>query len=234
MKTPGASPRVGHFKADYAPEYLMAVNYICHLAVFKKSLFNAVGGERPTMRDVRRITTYSCASSMKCGALTPQPSRCTPAGALLLACTRHPPAAAQRLPYVEQAAQRAVADHLAATGRQGRAGRTGQVPGTCHVVMQDIPEAGTARIDFNSQQGPHRRSGKMPAQHLRQDDLRKFRGHHHREQLHRPATAAYYQKLPDRYDRARVVTYKGGFNFSRINNFGRKYAAGKYLLLLNN
>ena len=32
----------------------------------------------------------------------------------------------------------------------------------------------------------------------------------------------------------RVVTYKGGFNFSRINNFGRKYAAGKYLLLLNN
>ena len=30
------------------------------------------------------------------------------------------------------------------------------------------------------------------------------------------------------------MTYKGGFNFSRINNFGRKYAAGKYLLLLNN
>ena len=48
-----------------------------------------------------------------------------------------------------------------------------------------------------------------------------------------PATAAYYKKLPARYDRARVVTYKGGFNFSRINNFGSRYAAGKYLLLLN-
>ena len=34
-KTP-EHPRVGHFKPDYAPEYLMAVNYICHLAVFKK------------------------------------------------------------------------------------------------------------------------------------------------------------------------------------------------------
>ena len=45
-KTP-EHPRVGHFKPDYAPEYLMAVNYICHLAVFKKSLFDAVGGERP-------------------------------------------------------------------------------------------------------------------------------------------------------------------------------------------
>ena len=45
-KTP-EHPRVGHFKPDYAPEYLMAVNYICHLAVFKKELFEAVGGERP-------------------------------------------------------------------------------------------------------------------------------------------------------------------------------------------
>ena len=33
----------------------------------------------------------------------------------------------------------------------------------------------------------------------------------------------------------RVVTYpKKGFNFSGINNFGRKYATGAYLLLLNN
>ena len=45
-KTP-QRPRVGHFKPDYAPEYLMAVNYICHLAVFRRSLYEAVGGERP-------------------------------------------------------------------------------------------------------------------------------------------------------------------------------------------
>ena len=32
-----------------------------------------------------------------------------------------------------------------------------------------------------------------------------------------------------------MVTYpKKGFNFSGINNFGRKYATGEYLLLLNN
>ena len=49
-----------------------------------------------------------------------------------------------------------------------------------------------------------------------------------------PATFDYYKRIPERYDNARVVMYKGGFNFSRINNFGRKYAAGKYLLLLNN
>ena len=38
---------VAHFKPDYAPEYLRACNYICHLAVFRKSLFDAIGGERP-------------------------------------------------------------------------------------------------------------------------------------------------------------------------------------------
>ena len=49
-----------------------------------------------------------------------------------------------------------------------------------------------------------------------------------------PATRAYYGKLQDRYERCRVVGYSGSFNFSRINNFGRKFAQGKFLLLLNN
>src|SRR5699024_6939228 len=49
-----------------------------------------------------------------------------------------------------------------------------------------------------------------------------------------PATRAYYGKMQDRYERCRVVGYSGSFNFSRINNFGRKFAQGKFLLLLNN
>ena len=52
------------------------------------------------------------------------------------------------------------------------------------------------------------------------------------------ATFDYYKKItgPEGYPRCRVVEYKaqGGFNFSAINNFGRKAAKGDYLLLLNN
>ena len=52
---------------------------------------------------------------------------------------RPPPAAArQPSPYVEQAAQLAVTDHLTATGRRGQGGDRA-FPGTCHVVW-DIPE----------------------------------------------------------------------------------------------
>ena len=40
-----------------------------------------------------------------------------------------------------------------------------------------------------------------------------------------PETFAYYKQAVRRYDGLRVVKYPGkGFNFSAINNFGRKYA----------
>ena len=49
-----------------------------------------------------------------------------------------------------------------------------------------------------------------------------------------PATEAYYAALPEKYPRARVLRYKGPFNYSAINNFARRQAKGEYLLLLNN
>ena len=231
-KTP-EHPRVGHFKPDYAPEYLMAVNYICHLAVFKKSLFDAVGGERPACDGAQDHDLFL--------RLIDEMQRRDPAAKPLhipqvlyywrvhAASTSGGTAAK---PYVEKAAQKAVADHLAATGRQGRV-EPGKFPGTCHVVW-DIPE-------------PQPLVSILIPNKDHTDDLEKCLHSIYAKTTYEnfeviviennstdPATAAYYKKLPERYDRARVVTYKGGFNFSRINNFGRRYAAGKYLLLLNN
>ena len=231
-KTP-EHPRVGHFKPDYAPEYLMAVNYICHLAVFKKSLFDAVGGERPACDGAQDHDLFL--------RLIDEMQRRDPAAKPLhipqvlyywrvhAASTSGGTAAK---PYVEKAAQKAVADHLAATGRQGKV-EPGKFPGTCHVVW-DIPE-------------PQPLVSILIPNKDHTDDLEKCLHSIYAKTTYEnfeviviennstdPATAAYYKKLPERYDRARVVTYKGGFNFSRINNFGRRYATGKYLLLLNN
>lgn len=44
----------------------------------------------------------------------------------------------------------------------------------------------------------------------------------------------YYKELQSEHDNIQVVTYKGEFNYSRINNFGMKYTKGDYVLLLNN
>lgn len=48
------------------------------------------------------------------------------------------------------------------------------------------------------------------------------------------STFEYYTELEKKVPKAKVVYYKGDFNFSKINNFGVKYAKGDYYLLLNN
>lgn len=48
-----------------------------------------------------------------------------------------------------------------------------------------------------------------------------------------PATFEYYKTL-ESTPQIRIVTWKDGFNYSAINNFGAHFAQGEYLLLLNN
>lgn len=47
-------------------------------------------------------------------------------------------------------------------------------------------------------------------------------------------TFDYYKELETSYDNVHVVFYEGGFNYSKINNFGALAAQGDYFLLLNN
>lgn len=47
-------------------------------------------------------------------------------------------------------------------------------------------------------------------------------------------TFDYYEKLQAQKEDVHVVYYEGGFNYSKINNFGAAAAKGEYLLLLNN
>jgi GT2 family glycosyltransferase len=46
-------------------------------------------------------------------------------------------------------------------------------------------------------------------------------------------TFRYYEEL-EQQSKIKVVKYEGGFNYSKINNFGAEHATGEYLLLLNN
>lgn len=47
-------------------------------------------------------------------------------------------------------------------------------------------------------------------------------------------TFEYYKMIQKKLKNVKVVYYDGSFNYSRINNFGAKYASGEYYLLLNN
>lgn len=44
----------------------------------------------------------------------------------------------------------------------------------------------------------------------------------------------YYKEIQEKYANIKVITYKGDFNYSKINNYGVKYTSGDYILFLNN
>ncbi len=224
---------VGHFKPDYAPEYLMACNYICHLAVFEKSLFEAVGGERPACDGAQDHDLFL--------RMMDEMQRHDPAAApvhlpqVLYYWRVHAASTSGGTgakPYLVQAAQKAVADHLTAAGRKGSV-EEGKFSGLCH-VRWELPD-------------PQPLVSILIPNKDHTDDLEKcLHSLYARTNYDRfeviviennstdKATFDYYKTLPQRYEDCRVVRYEGGFNFSAINNFGRKAAKGDFLLLLNN
>ena len=129
-------------------------------------------------------------------------------------------------------ARRAVVDHLAATGREGIV-EPGLFPGTCHVKWA-LPEPAPL-VSILIPNKDHVEDLETCLHSLYAKTFyENFEVIVIENNSTDPATRAYYGKLRDRYERCRVVGYSGSFNFSRINNFGRKFALGKFLLLLNN
>ena len=220
-------PLAAHFKPDYAPDYLLCCNYICHLAVFQHTLWDAVGGERPECDGSQDHDLFLRLLEQTGGAAhVPQ---------VLYYWRVHAGSTSggtDAKPYVAEAAKKALADHLARTGRTGTV-EDGLFPST-YRVKWDI--TGNPRVSILIPNKDHT------------DDLEKclhsiwvkttwenFEVIVIENNSEDPATFAYYQQAEARYEGLRVVTYpKKGFNFSGINNFGRKYASGAYLLLLNN
>ena len=217
-------PLAAHFKPDYAPDYLLCCNYICHLAVFRKALWEQLGGERPECDGSQDHDLFLRIIEKTGGAAhVPQ---------VLYYWRVHAGSTsggADAKPYVAAAAKKALADHLTRTGRTGTV-EDGLFPST-YRVKWDI--AGTPKVSILIPSKDHT------------DDLEKclhsiwtktswenFEVIVIENNSTEPATFAYYKEAQQRYDGLQVVTYPNkGFNFSGINNFGRQYASGDYLLL---
>ena len=224
---------VAHFKPDYAPEYLMACNYICHLAVFSRALFEAVCGERPECDGaqdhdlfLRMIDRMQADDPAAAPVHIPQ---------VLYYWRVHAASTSGGTgakPYVQAAAQKAVADHLAATGRKGVV-EPGKFPGLCHVrwALPDPLPLVSILIPSKDHADDLEKCLHSIYARTNYDNYEVLVIENNSTD---PATFDYYKTLPQRYEGCRVVTYRGGFNFSAINNFGRKAAKGQYLLLLNN
>lgn len=106
-----------HFKPDYAPDNLIANNYICHFTVFRRSLLDETGLFDP-----------NCDGSQDHDMilrLTEKAKRCAHIPEVLYYWRAHPGSVAQETgvkPYVFEAGVRAVSGRLKRLGREGEVG----------------------------------------------------------------------------------------------------------------
>ena len=225
-------PTVAHFKPDFAPDYLVCCNYICHLSAFRRSLYFEAGGERTECdgsqdHDLFLRLTDRLDETQICHI--PQ---------VLYYWRVHGGSTSggtAAKPYVAKAAKKAIADHLERTGQRGTV-RDGLYPSTYKV---DYEIEGEPLVSILIPNMDHTDDlGKCLSSIYKKTSWHNFEVIVIENNSKEAATFDYYKKItgPEGYPRCRVVEYKaeGGFNFSAINNFGRKAAKGDYLLLLNN
>ena len=215
-------PLVAHFKPDYAPDYLLCCNYICHLAVFRRELFEQVGGERPECDGSQDHDLFLRLIEQVGGAAhVPQ---------VLYYWRVHEGSTSggtDAKPYVAKAAKKALADHLERTGRTGTI-EDGLYPST-YRVRWDI--VGEPKVSILIPNKDHTEDLEKCLQSIwKKTTWDRFEVIVIENNSTDPATFAYYEKARQRYDGLKVVTYPDkGFNFSAINNFGRKAAEGDSL-----
>ena len=218
--------RVAHFKPDFAPEYLLGCNYICHLAVFRRSLFEQVGGERGECDGAQDYDLFW--RLIDAGAKPYHLPQVLYYWRVHAGSTSGGDGAK---PYVQAAGLKTLADHLARTGQKGT-----PEPGLC---------PGTYRVRWQLEKSPLVSILIPSKDHI--EDLKKCLDSVYQKTEYRnfevlvlennstdPATFAFYETLPQSYPGCRVEKFTGAFNFSAINNFGRARAGGEYLLMLNN
>ena len=225
-------PTVAHFKPDFAPDYLVCCNYICHLSAFRRSLYFEAGGERTEcdgsqdhdlfLRLTDRLDDTQIYHIPQVLYYWRVHGGSTSGGT-----------AAK--PYVAKAAKKAIADHLERTGQRGEV-RDGLYPSTYKV---DYEIEGEPLVSILIPNMDHTDDlEKCLSSLYKKNTWRNFEVIVIENNSKEAATFDYYKKItgPDGYPGCKVVEYKaqGGFNFSAINNFGRKAAQGDYLLLLNN
>ena len=215
-----------NFKPDFAPDTLRSYNYICHLTVFDRNLLKKAGGgfrsEYDGSQDYDLILR-----------LTEQARKIVHIPKILYLWRVHINSTASSIsakPYILEAAHKALAAHLARVGLRGTV-TDSRFPSTYDIRYEIREKARVSIIIPNKDHVNDLRRcvdsicGKTTWPNW---EIILVENNSTEEETFR-----YYESLASD-SRIQVVTYRGGFNYPAINNFGVGYATGEYILLLNN
>ena len=221
------NPIVAHFKPDYSYYYLTNCNYICHLACIRRSIFTLLGGLQSSYDGAQDHDLFL--------KITEQPDvKIHHIPKVLYYWRVHAQSTSGGVgakPYVTQNAIKALDDHLARIGVQGKAvegkfgstykidyALTSQPLVSIIIPNKDQVPVLTKCIDSLYEKTTYRNFEVLVVENNSTD----------------PETFEYYGKIQKEHSNLKVLYYKGGFNFSAINNFAAKQAKGEMYLLLNN
>lgn len=217
-----------HFKPDYAPDNLMANNYICHFTAFRRSLLDKTGkfrSEYDGSQDHDMMLRLAEATD-----------RIEHIPEVLYFWRSHPDSVASGVgakAYAAEAGRKAVADALKRQGRTASVRSTGAHPcifrisyelNECPLVSIIIPNCDHVDelkkcIDSIQSKSTYSNYEIVIAENNSREDR----------------TFEYYDSITEQNRNIRIIKWDGGFNYSAINNYAVKQAAnGEYLLLLNN
>lgn len=216
-----------HFKPDYAIDNLRANNYICHFSMFARTLLDGTELYRPKFdgsQDHDMILR-----------LTDRARKVVHVPKLLYYWRYHSGSVAsgiQAKPYVVESARGAVADHLRRHGFANFKITSTRAFETIFKITYDI--IGEPKISIVIPNKDHvedlRRCIKSIIEKSTYANYEIVVVENNSESRE---IFAYYEELAGN-PAVKLVTYKGEFNYSAINNLGVSQADGDYVVLLNN
>ena len=241
-----------HFKPDYAPDNLRANNYICHFSVFSRELLD---GE-----ELFRTKFDGSQDHDMILRLTDNAKKIVHVPRLMYYWRSHSGSVAAGIeakPYAIEAAKGAVAEHLRKHGVTHFKIESTRAFETIFRIRYNI--VGTPKISIVIANRDHvsdlRRCVSSILEKSTYDnyeivivennsetgEIREYYsqllGYGYSETENRAGsgkTAEPKRALRSQDGKIAIVTYKGEFNYSAINNLGVEYATGEYVLLLNN
>ena len=216
-----------HFKPDFAIDNLRANNYICHFSVFSRELLEGT--------ELFRSGFDGSQDHDMILRLTSNAKKVVHVPKLLYYWRSHKNSVASDIsakPYAIAAAKGAVADHLTKSGFKNFEIKSTRAFDTIFEIKYEILHEDKISILIPN---------KDHLEDLRRciDSIKERTTYDNYEIIiiennsEDKAVFDYYETLKQQ-EKIKVVTYKGEFNYSKINNFGAQFAQGKYLLLLNN
>ena len=216
-----------HFKPDFAPDNLLANNYICHFSVFSRELLES--GE------LFRSQFDGSQDHDMILRLTAKAKHIVHIPRILYYWRSHKGSVASSIDaktYAINAAKGAVADRLTRLGYKNFEIESTRAFATIFRIKYELTSRPLVSIIIPNKDHVDDLSRCVESI----INLSTYDNYEIVIVENNSETAeirTYYEEI-SRHPRVQVVEYKGDFNYSKINNFGVQYAKGEYLLLLNN